>query len=449
MPAYAAPLEKQGKALQTRADTIAAKRIRVEGIVQGVGFRPFVWALAQRLRLNGSVANDTSGVLIKIEGSRASLEDFVMALRREAPPLAVIERITAESIPAEGRQRFEILGSDAAGQREALVCPDISTCDECLREVFDPNDRRYRYAFTNCTNCGPRFTIVRGVPYDRALTSMAGFKMCSACEREYNDPADRRFHAQPICCPACGPSLRLFDRSGNEKPGDPIRRTASLLRQGRIVAIKGLGGYHLAALASDESAVATLRARKHREDKPFAVMVPDLGAARQLASIDRDQAELLLNCRRPIVLLSRHTSTALASSICRGNQFVGLMLPYTPHLLSRELKTPFVLTSGNLSDEPIAFIDSEGQRRLSAIADFHLTHDRPIHIRTDDSVLRSIRGRTLPIRRSRGYAPEPLTLPWEIRRPILGCGAELKNTFCLAKGRYASPVLAISKTFSI
>ncbi len=428
-----------GTVFEARPHVVEAMRIRVEGIVQGIGFRPFVWALAKRLGLKGSVANDTSGVLIEIEGNCTSLEAFKVALRHEAPRLAAIERITAEAIPLSGRQQFEILGSEITGQHETLVCPDIATCDECLREVFDPNDRRYRFAFTNCTNCGPRFTIVCGVPYDRALTTMDSFRMCSACEREYHDPADRRFHAQPVCCPACGPRLLLVDRNGREECGDPLNRTASLLRQGNIVAIKGLGGYHLAALARDESAVATLRARKHREDKPFAMMVPDLDTARLLANIDADEAELLLSCRRPIVLLKRRTGTTLAPSICRRSQSIGLMLPYTPlhHMLCRELDEPFVLTSGNLSDEPIAFIDAEARQRLSAVADFHLTHDRAIHIRTDDSVVRSIRGRSLPIRRSRGYAPGPLTLPWKIRRPTLGCGAELKNTFCLAKGRHA------------
>ncbi len=419
--------------------TLEARRIRVEGIVQGVGYRPFVWALAMRMDLAGFVANDTTGVVIEVEGSRAGIERFVDALSREAPSLAVIEKIVAESVPAKSHGRFEIVDSQADGERQALICPDIGTCDECLREVFDPRNRRYRYPFTNCTNCGPRFTIIRGVPYDRPLTSMAGFAMCPDCEREYHDPADRRFHAQPVCCPACGPELRLLDRVAMPQPGDPICRAAALLKEGRIIAVKGLGGYHLAALASDESAVATLRARKHREDKPFAVMAPDLDAAQELATIDAAEQRLLTGQRRPIVLLARRADAKLAQLTAPGSHFIGLMLPYTPmhNLLCRELGAPLVLTSGNISDEPIAFADTDALRRLSAIADFYLTHDRPIHVRADDSVMRVVRGREVSIRRSRGFAPEPLTLPDEISRPILACGAELKNTFCLAKGRHA------------
>ncbi len=417
-------------------------RIRVEGIVQGVGFRPFVHALATRLGLAGLVGNDSGGVFAEVEGTPAAVAEFRAALEREAPPLALIERVSAEEIPPLGEAGFAIASSVADGERQALVSPDSATCQDCLRELREPADRRYRYPFVNCTNCGPRFTIVRDVPYDRPFTTMAPFAMCPACAREYHDPADRRFHAQPVCCPACGPALRLTGRDGGPIPeadADPIVGAAELLRAGRVVAVKGLGGYHLAADASSAAAVGALRSRKHREDKPFAVMVADLTAARRLAAVDDVEARLLSSPRRPIVLLARRPDAAVAGPVAPGNRRLGLMLPYTPlhHLLAAELGRPFVLTSGNVSDEPIAYRDEEALERLSSIADAFLVHDRPIHIRTDDSVSRAFRGGELPLRRSRGHVPQPLPLPWSLRRPVLACGAELKSTFCLAKGRRA------------
>ncbi|HEX7149240.1 MAG TPA: carbamoyltransferase HypF, partial [Actinomycetota bacterium] len=298
---------------------------------------------------------------------------------------------------------------------------------------------RYRYPFVNCTNCGPRFTIVTDVPYDRPATTMAGFAMCADCAREYHDPADRRFHAQPVCCPACGPALALLDRDGRAAEGDPLAGAAARLRYGAVVAVKGLGGYHLAADAASEPAVAALRARKRREDKPFAVMVADLDTARRLCLVDPAEEAMLASPRRPIVLLRRRPAAAIAGPVAPRNRSLGVLLPYTPlhHLLLAETGRPIVLTSGNVSDEPIAYLDDEALERLGGIADWFLVHDRPIHVRADDSVVRAFRGRELPLRRSRGFAPQPLGLPWPFPRHVLACGAELKHTFCLAKGGHA------------
>jgi hydrogenase maturation protein HypF len=417
----------------------AAASVRVEGIVQGVGFRPFVYGLARRLGLGGCVGNDAQGVFVEVEGDPARIEEFLRRLVDEAPPLAVVERVITAPAEPRGIEGFTIVASEEGGERQTLIAPDIATCDECLREVFDPSDRRYRYAFTNCTNCGPRFTIIRDVPYDRPTTTMAAFRMCEACAREYHDPADRRFHAQPVCCPACGPTLRLLDAGGAPLEGDPVTRTAELLDAGWVVAVKGIGGYHLAAAADSEAATAALRARKRREEKPFALMAADPAAVRTLCHVEADEQRILLSRRRPIVLLRRRPDAPVARAVAPGNRFLGVMLPYTPlhHLLARELGRPFVLTSGNVSDEPIAYRDDDALRRLAGIADFFLTHDRPIHIRTDDSVTRVFRGREMILRRSRGYAPQPVPLPFSLPEPVLACGAELKNTFCLAKGRYA------------
>jgi hydrogenase maturation protein HypF len=414
-------------------------RVRVEGIVQGVGFRPFVHALAGRLGLAGLVGNDAGGVFVEVEGAGEAVERFLDALAREAPPLAVIERVTATPLDPTGAKGFAIAPSRAGGERQALVSPDTATCADCLRELADPVDRRYRYPFINCTNCGPRFTIVRDVPYDRPATTMAGFAMCADCAREYHDPADRRFHAQPVCCPACGPGLRLLDREGRQAGGQPLAAAGARLRDGAVVAVKGLGGYHLAADAACEPAVAALRARKHREDKPFAVMAADLEAARALCLLDPAEAAMLASPRRPIVLLRKRDGTPIANSVAPGNRSLGVMLPYTPlhHLLLAEVGRPIVLTSGNVSDEPIAYLDGEAMERLAGIADWFLVHDRPIHVRADDSVVRGFRGRELPLRRSRGFAPQPLPLPWPFARHVLACGAELKSTFCLAKGNHA------------
>jgi hydrogenase maturation protein HypF len=424
--------------------------VRVEGTVQGVGFRPFVYALATRLGLAGLVGNDVHGVFAEVEGSRTAVQEFLLALENEAPPLARIEKITSKEIPLDGGADFSIVTSEASGKRHTLVSADSATCADCLAELADPADRRFGYPFINCTNCGPRFTIVRDVPYDRPLTTMAGFAMCGPCAAEYHDPANRRFHAQPVCCPACGPALRLLGADGTVLPGaDPLAAAAELIRAGRVLAVKGLGGYHLAVDAASEAATAALRGRKHREDKPFAVMVADLAGARRLCEVDETAAGLLISPRRPIVLLPRLLgqcagspgagNTWVADPVAPGNRQLGVMLPYTPlhHLLLAAVGHPVVLTSGNVSDEPIAYVDDDALERLAGIADAFLTHDRPIHIRADDSVVRSLRGREMVLRRSRGYAPEPVRVAARFARPVLACGAELKNTFCLAKEQHA------------
>jgi hydrogenase maturation protein HypF len=392
---------------------IERRRFRVTGVVQGVGFRPFVYALARRHRVAGFVLNDGEGVLAEAEGPAARLDRFAVALRAEAPVLARVDSVAAEPLPVLGEASFEIRASSATG-RTALIPADVATCDDCLRELFDPADRRYRYPFTNCTQCGPRFTIVRSVPYDRPGTTMAGFPMCAACRREYEDPGDRRFHAEPIACHVCGPALSL-----------PLERAVALLRDGAILAVKGLGGWHLACDAAGEEAVARLRARKQREDKPFAVMT-----ARPELLVEPD--DLLHDRARPIVLLRRRADAPVAPSVAPGTPWLGVLLPYTPlhHLLVADFGGPLVLTSGNRSDEPIAYDDAEAHERLGGIADAFLGHDRPIHRRCEDSVVRP----AFPIRRSRGFAPGAVPLPVAARRPIVAAGAELKSTFCVVRG---------------
>ncbi|MEV6815359.1 carbamoyltransferase HypF [Micromonospora sp. NPDC051296] len=413
--------------------------VRVEGIVQGVGFRPFVHALATEYDLAGFVGNDTAGVFVEVEGDGDRLTAFVADLSRRAPTLAQVDRLTTEPLPPTGQPGFAIVTSVTGAGRDALIAPDTATCPDCLVELADPADRRHGYPFTNCTNCGPRFTIVEDLPYDRRTTTMAEFPLCAGCAAEYADPRNRRFHAEPVCCPACGPALRFVTADGTPVPGEPLDTAVRLLREGRIVAVKGLGGYHLATRADDDRAVATLRARKHREEKPFAVMAADLRAARTLVDVAPAAEPVLTGARRPVVLLPRRPDAPVAASVAPGNRDLGVLLPYTPlhQLLLGRLATPIVLTSGNVSDEPIAYRDDDARGRLAPIADGFLVHDRRIHVRTDDSVVRVFRGRDLPVRRSRGYVPAPITLPWRFDRPVLACGAELKNTFCVAKGRRA------------
>jgi hydrogenase maturation protein HypF len=414
--------------------TRARMRVRVEGTVQGVGFRPFVYRLAGLHDLAGWVLNDERGVLLEVEGKPVALSLFLERLSDEAPPLAAVERVATEELPPRGERGFEILASEIRGSPDALVSPDSATCADCLRELFDPTDRRHRYPFINCTNCGPRFTIVRGVPYDRPLTTMAGFEMCAACRVEYEDPGDRRFHAQPNACPRCGPSVRLLDARG----ADALSAAGVALREGRILAVKGLGGYHLACDAANEQAVSALRSRKHREDKPFALMARDLGAALALVDLSEAEQELLEGRERPIVVARRRPDAEVARSVAPLSPDLGVMLPYSPlhHLLLDEAGRTLVMTSGNVSDEPIAYEDDDALGRLGAIADLFLLHDRPIHMRTDDSVVRSLGSRRAPLmlRRSRGYVPESLVLPVDAARPLLACGAELKSTFCVARG---------------
>jgi hydrogenase maturation protein HypF len=403
-------------------------RVRVEGVVQGVGFRPYVYRLAREHDLDGLVRNDEHGVVVEAEGAPDAVEAFLARLPAEAPPMARVELVRAtDEAPRAGRG-FAIVASAGGGVPDAPVSADTATCQDCLAELLDPANRRYRYPFINCTNCGPRFTIVRGVPYDRPYTTMAGFEMCSACQAEYDDPADRRFHAQPNACPECGPSL------------DPALEVAvSSLRSGRVVAVKGLGGYHLACLAADEAAVAELRGRKHREDKPFAVMSAHLESARSLVELSDDEAQLLTAPARPILVARRRPDARVAAAVAPGRPDLGVMLPYTPlhHLLLNDVGEPLVMTSGNVSDEPIAYEDADARGRLASIADVFVAHDRPIHIRTDDSVVRSTGVGPVLLRRSRGHVPEALTLPIASVRPLLACGAQLKSTFCVAKGRRA------------
>lgn len=413
----------------------ARTSVRVEGVVQGVGFRPFVHSLAARLGLSGHVGNDAAGVFAEAEGAEADVAKFVCALTSEAPPLAIVDRVTATAVPLTGCSGFEILPSPQGGIATTLVSADSATCDDCLAELTDPRDRRFQYPFINCTNCGPRFTIVRDVPYDRPLTTMGTFTMCPECAAEYDDPRDRRFHAQPLCCPSCGPELQLGDRYGASAADEAIR----LLRQGCVLAVKGLGGYHLAVDATNEKAVASLRNRKHREDKPFAIMVRDLADAHAVCTLDDAAEAALRDRRRQIVLLPRKPDAPVAPAIAPGIQNLGVMLPYTPlhHLLLNGAARPLVMTSANVSDEPIVYRDQDARSRLHGIADEFLTHNRPIHVRTDDSVVRIFRDRVRVQRRSRGYAPEPISVRQQFPRHVLACGAELKNTFCLAKNRHA------------
>lgn len=416
------------------------KRFRVSGIVQGVGFRPHVYELAARGRLSGFVLNDAAGVLVEVEGAEDAVARFRASLAGEPPPLAVIDGFEEEEVDPAGGRTFEIRASATGGRRLASVAPDVATCAQCLGEIRGPGNRRHRYAFTNCTNCGPRFTITMDVPYDRPNTTMAAFSMCPACKEEYDNPADRRFHAQPIACSQCGPRLRLLGGGGAELTGDPIEGAANLMAGGSILAVKGLGGYHLACRGDNEPAVGELRRRKHREEKPFAVMVPTLEWACRLASTTTEETALLASRARPIVLLPRRgDERAIAPSVAPSNSHIGLMLPYTPlhHLLLSEVGCPIVLTSGNMSDEPIAYEDDDALGRLGGVADAWLVHDRPIHIRCDDSVARVVAGAPYLIRRARGYAPEPLTVAPPFVRPVLAAGPELKHTFCLGVDRRA------------
>jgi hydrogenase maturation protein HypF len=419
---------------------VSRVRARVEGTVQGVGFRPYVYRLAGELGVAGHVLNDTRGVVVEVEAEPETVDRFLARLAAEAPSLATVERVTAEPVEETGEPGFEIRESPSGGEPRAAVTPDCATCDECLAELFDPADRRYRYPFTNCTSCGPRFTIVRDVPYDRPNTTMAGFAMCAACRREYEDPGDRRFHAQPNACPECGPRVRLAYAGGaplvDPHARDVIEAAARALRGGAIVAIKGLGGFHLACAAEDESAVAELRARKHREDKPFALMAPDLGRVRELVHMELAEEQLLLSRERAIVLAPRRGGARVAAAVAPASSDLGVMLPYSPlhHLLLGDVQAALVMTSGNLSDEPIAFRDEDARERLADVADLFLLHDRPIETRTDDSVVRVAAGRPQLLRRSRGYVPAAAGLPVEAVAPLLACGAEQKNTFGVAKG---------------
>lgn len=410
--------------------------------MQGVGFRPFVFRLASAAGLAGWVANTPQGVLLEVEGRECALRSFREAIESQKPPLAMITSISEEWLEHIGHRGFEIRKS-IPGRPDLIVLPDIATCPDCLSEILDPADRRFGYPFTNCTNCGPRYSIIRSLPYDRASTTMAGFRMCPECQREYQDPSDRRFHAQPNACPVCGPSVELWDTDGSvlSMNGEALLEAVKALRKDRILAVKGLGGFHLMALASSAAAIETLRLRKMRERKPMAVMFPSMESIRGQCLVSEAEERLLASTRSPIVLFRRLNGTSepqtlLPGLIAPGNPYLGAMLPYTPlhHILLQELDEPVVATSGNISDEPICIDERDALQRLSGLADVFLVHDRPIQRHVDDSIVRIVDGRTVVLRRARGYAPLPVEAGGEL--PVmLAFGAHLKNTLALSVGR--------------
>jgi hydrogenase maturation protein HypF len=421
----------------TRAERLA--RISVRGVVQGVGFRPFVYRLAHQYQLTGWVRNTSGNVEIEVEGSGEAVDNFLSDLEAEAPPMARIEMVEATFHPPKGYTQFQIRESLSREGQYQLVSPDIATCEDCKREIFSPANRRFGYPFTNCTNCGPRFTIIEDIPYDRPKTTMRQFQMCPQCQQEYDDPLDRRFHAQPNACPQCGPSLELVDGDGNPVEGKNVIKSASqLLKAGKILAVKGLGGFHLACDATSEEAINALRARKRRWSKPLAVMIGTLEEIEKHCLVSPEERKLLGSPQCPIVLLKwKHGSSNVSPAVAPNLNYLGVMLPYTPlhHLLLKETGLPLVMTSGNLSEEPIAKDNDEALRRLGGIADYFLLHNRDIFARYDDSVY-MVEGVPQAVRRARGYAPYPIFLPFRSKQ-ILACGAELKNTFCLTKDEYA------------
>ena len=417
------------------------KRLRVElkGAVQGVGFRPFVYRLAKELGLSGFVINDSRGVFIEVEGNEEDLISFLRLLHEKKPPLAHLFSQEITELPPKGYEDFEIRESEEEGEKEVFVLPDIATCEECLRELFDPKDRRYMYPFINCTNCGPRFTIIERLPYDRPNTTMKVFRMCPECEKEYTNPLDRRFHAQPNACPVCGPWVSLYSNRGEllAEREEALWLVMKALVEGKIVALKGIGGFHLVCDATNEESVRLLRERKRRQEKPFAVMFRDLSQVEEYANPTELEKALLLSPERPIVLIEKRKE--LAPSVAPGLKRVGAFLPYSPlhHIILRVLDFPVVATSGNLSDEPIVKDNEEALERLSAFADLILLHNREIKRRCDDSVVKVIGGVPTPIRRSRGYAPMPIELPVKLPKKVLAVGGMLKNTFALGMGETA------------
>jgi hydrogenase maturation protein HypF len=419
---------------------LVRKAIEVSGIVQGVGFRPYIYRLAGERQLAGSICNTAAGVSIEVQGPPAAVDDFLSRLPAEAPPLARITDITVREVPCNGDVDFRIVTTHRGEPVSTLISPDVAVCADCLREMFNPADRRYRYPFINCTNCGPRFTIVRNIPYDRPYTSMAEFRMCPICQAEYDDPRNRRFHAQPNACWTCGPQVELWNQEGKSVAvADPVAETVARLQRGDVVAIKGLGGFHLACDATDAVAVRTLRERKRRVEKPFAVMVPDVAAAERFCGVDEAARALLLSPQRPIVLLRRREGTSIADEVAPFNRYLGVFLPYTPlhDLLFAEGQfSALVMTSANQSEEPICIANDEALRRLQKLADCFLVHNRDILLRCDDSVTRISGGRSRQLRRSRGFVPVPVFLSDDVPS-VLAVGGELKNTICLTKGRHA------------
>lgn len=430
-------------------------QIQAKGIVQGVGFRPFIYSIANRFNLSGYVFNDTGGVIVEVEGDDKVLDEFFRVIREDSPPLAQIESIERSFLPLMGYREFTIRDSKSLQDKSALIPPDISICKDCLKEMLNPIDRRFLYPFINCTNCGPRYTLIKDIPYDRRNTTMKAFEMCPECKSEYEDPLNRRFHAQPNACPVCGPqvSLLAIKRSGTRvlaKGAESIKRCRELLKRGMVVAVKGLGGFHLACNALDKEAVRRLRSRKYREDKPFAMMAPSLEVIKRYCYVDREAERCLVSPGRPIVLLKKGEGCEIPEEVAPKQRYLGFMLPYSPlhNLLFTEggessnlgislEETPLVMTSGNISDEPISYINDEVLERLKDIADYFLMHNRDIYIRCDDSVTRMFNGREMIARRSRGYVPTPLEVIFPFNSQVLACGAELKNTFCFGKGNYA------------
>lgn len=413
-------------------------KLLVKGIVQGVGFRPFIYNLARAHSFNGWVLNSTEGVSIEIEGEKKLLVDFADQVRQKAPPLASVDSVDVEYLPPVNYDTFVIKHSEGDKSGYMKISPDVCTCDDCLAELFDTQDRRYRYPFLNCTNCGPRFTIIKDIPYDREKTTMHRFKMCPDCQAEYDDPANRRFHAQPNACSVCGPWVTLEDSQGEIECDDPVKRAIELLCEGKIIAVKGLGGFHLACDAENDNAVKVLRERKRRTYKPFAIMSANLAEMRRYCSINEEEEQLLKTVQRPIVLLERLPDSSISQHVAPNNGYLGCMLPYTPlhHLLLTSPLLALVMTSGNISEEPIAVDNDEAKRRLADLADYFLVHNRDIHIPCDDSVARVHQGHHVMTRRSRGYAPYPVDLDFSMKE-ILACGPELKNTFCLTKDNHA------------
>jgi len=424
---------------KTTGQSLKLASISVRGIVQGVGFRPFVYGLAVKYNLKGWVYNTSEDVRIEVEGEAEDIKQFERELKTKTPPLAYIENVTIEYHPPLGYKNFEIRQSQAQAGKYQLISPDVATCQPCLSELLNLEDRRYRYPFTNCTNCGPRFTIIEDMPYDRPKTTMRYFQMCPECQAEYDNPMDRRFHAQPNACPKCGPQVELVDNRGNlVTESNPIAAASQLLKEGKIVAIKGLGGFLLACDATNDAAVETLRQRKKRPSKPFAVMVTDIDEAEGHCYVSPEEEDILSSPQSPIVLMRWKEDSSISREVAPNLQYLGIVLPYTPlhHILLRDTCLPLVMTSGNLSEEPIARDNDEALRRLSGIADYFLIHNRDIYSRYDDSVAMVEKGTSQLIRRARSYAPYPIRLPCETRQ-VLSCGAEDKNTFCLTKDNYA------------
>ena len=422
-----------------KIETLQLAHFSVRGVVQGVGFRPFVYGLATKYNLKGWVCNTSEDVKIEIEGETEAIEQFKLELQTKAPPLAHIEGIAISYHPPIGYKSFEIRSSIAEEGKYQLISPDIATCQACLSELLDLNNRRYRYPFTNCTNCGPRFTIIEDIPYDRPKTTMRYFQMCHQCRKEYHNPLDRRFHAQPNACPKCGPKVELVDAQGKPVASlDPIATASQLLRGGSIIAIKGLGGFLLACDATNKAVVKTLRERKRRWFKPFAIMVTDMAEVKKHCYVSPEEERLLTSPQSPIVLTRWKENSPVSREVAPNLAYLGIMLPYTPlhHILLRDTRLPLVMTSGNISEEPIANDNDEALRRLKGIADYFLIHNRDIYSRYDDSVAMVERGTNQLVRRARSYAPYPITLPFKTKQ-VLGCGAEMKNTFCLTRDNYA------------